>query len=168
MWLENQNLPYYVPQVKFFDQLELDKCKIKIKNGIIVDANCIPLTYDDESEYIFIISISNELFVTKSSQFIHHTSLSNGRPVLASGSIKIKNGEIIYLDMESGHYQPTMPYAFQTIKILKDMNVKFNSNCIIAYYNAWRIVNSNIDEYSDIDSLEIEYEKNEYYVLALR
>ena len=64
MWLETENVPFYIPSLKFLSEDEKTKIKVNIKDGKLVDRSGAPLQMNDENmEYIFVIDLHKNLYV---------------------------------------------------------------------------------------------------------
>jgi hypothetical protein len=50
----------------------------------------------------------------------HHSSFTSGGDILCAGMISGLNGKIVYLDNDSGHYQPTSAHLQRLVKHLYD------------------------------------------------
>lgn len=137
MWLEEQEIPYYTPQIKLFteEELALTKYTVFSQNGLIYDIKGRKPTLNEEKEeYIYVLSLERNFYITKADTSIRHFSLSGGKPVLAAGALKINEGKIVYLDGESGHYQPTVFDICQAIHLFKELGVIFEETLPIKYY----------------------------------
>lgn len=137
LWLETEEMSFRTLQMKFFSINEIEKSEIIIDKGIFKSAvNNLLLNLNDQNkEYIYILSLDKKMIVTEGGDLVRHTSLSHGRPVLGSGSLKIKDGNLIYIDAESGHYQPTPEVLYQVLQILKDKGANLDYSRIeVAYY----------------------------------
>jgi hypothetical protein len=145
LWLETEVIPFRTLQMKLFNDEELLSKKIEIQNGkFIYTANgkIVDLN-DDTKEFIYTISLNKELHIAEAGELVRHTALSSGKPLLGSGSLKIKNGELVYIDVESGHYQPTPQTLVQTLKILQEKGMSFQEKMNVAYYlNDQKVVES--------------------------
>lgn len=58
-----------------------------------------------DGSYNYIISPKGSLYLV--SDMTHHSLLRAGQPVLCAGTIDVKNGEIIQINPDSGHYHPS-------------------------------------------------------------
>ena len=75
------------------------------------------------------------LVVAEGSETIRHASLSLGKPVIGTGRLKINDGELTYIDVESGHYQPSPSTLFNTVQTLKKIGVKLSPEIVqVKYY----------------------------------
>lgn len=108
IWLESREISFESIQVDYLEEESLNNHELIIENGFLKkkDKKLANLC-DDSKEFIYALSLDKKLFVIESGNRIRHTSLTQGKPVLGAGSIKIKNGIITFIDAESGHYQPT-------------------------------------------------------------
>jgi hypothetical protein len=137
LWLETQEIPYYAAQVTFLDKEEIEKCRLDVDKGLLVrntNKEVADFARPDQ-EYLFIITLDKKLIVVEGNERIRHTSLSHGKPVLGSGAVKIKNGKVIYLDTECGHYQPPPESILQVMQILAEQGAKLDyANIQLKYY----------------------------------
>jgi hypothetical protein len=77
--------------------------KISLKNGLIVDEKGIIYSSPGNEVQDFVVTKDSKLHIG-----YKHQHLSEGNePVLAAGGIKIKNGQIVSVDNNTGHYRPT-------------------------------------------------------------
>lgn len=122
LWLEVHEVPFNTIQIKFLDKNTLLQNQLKISNGYFTYKVTKKMAHFDskDKEYIFVITMNQELIVTEGGDDIRHSSLSHGQPVLAAGALKIEHGKLVYIDTESGHYQPSPEFLLQAIKILLD------------------------------------------------
>lgn len=137
LWLETEEMSFRTLQMKFFSEKEIAESEIFIEKGLFKNAATKELSnlYDKNKEYIYSLSLEKKLIVTEGGEFIRHICLTHGKPVLGSGALKIKNGELIFIDVESGHYQPTPEVLYQVLQILKDKGAFLNYPKIeVAYY----------------------------------
>ena len=68
---------------------------------------------------------------------------------MGCGSLKIDNGNLVYIDVESGHYQPSSATLLNIIQTLKILGLAFNSKIVkIKYYSdEGDIVHSSLFEF---------------------
>jgi hypothetical protein len=137
LWLETEEMSFRTLQMKFFSTKEIEKSKIIVYKGSFKEAvsKLLANLNDKNKEYIYILSLDKKLIVTEGGDLVRHTSLSYGKPVLGAGSLRIENGNLVYIDVESGHYQPTPEMLHQVLQILKDNGAKLDYAKIdVAYY----------------------------------
>lgn len=136
MWLEMQSIPYYIPAINYFNNDELAKNIVNIRDGKLLNAQRRPLNaMEPEIVYLFAIMPDKTFYITKGSSSVRHTSITKGKPVLASGEIKVSNGIVTYWNTESGHYQPNISDALQTALLFKDLGINLSDNCQTMYYS---------------------------------
>jgi hypothetical protein len=91
----------------FLKQGELDKYLVSVNNGKLFDSEGALLNcFDDKKEYIFNIDLREDLYLVEPLNLIHHVSLSQGKPILGAGNMKVREGVIERIELESGHYLP--------------------------------------------------------------
>lgn len=136
MWLDAQSVPKSCPVVRYLDSVEQKKYLISVKNELLyygID-EAIPLTTTNEQLNLFIIDLDKNLYIAKAGQGIWHTSFTCGKPVFAAGQMKVKDGVIVGIAFDSGHYLPSPSLFYQAIEILKEMKVTFSNELTIIYY----------------------------------
>lgn len=130
LWLEDQELPKYIPQARYFDPKTLQTRKIVIKEGLLCKESegvFQPAHYYDHNKRpLFVINLKGELYIDFDTEMIFHTSLGLGKPVLAAGLIFINEGKITSISLESGHYIPSIEIGFQIFQILREQGYKQN------------------------------------------
>lgn len=77
-----------------------------------------------DQTYIYVQDHQGRFYLhIKKRGLINHTSLSNGKAVLAAGGLKVKDGKIIEVDTFSGHYKPTVEQLKTFLKFLEKSGV---------------------------------------------
>lgn len=153
LWLEDENLSKDVLYLNFMSDLDLKSHTVKVKNGLIYfnnfDAENI-IDYDDPNqEYIFNIDLSGEIILVPANKHIHHVSISKGKPVLGCGNMLVRKGKIVSIELESGHYLPTIEHGIQTIKILQRKGITLDPRVKFSYYADFSKHTSTIEEFTD-------------------
>lgn len=137
LWLETQEMSFRTLQMKFFSESEIAESEIIIEKDLFkgVTTNELSNLNDKNREYIYILSLEKKIIVVEGGELVRHICLSHGKPVLGSGSLKIENGNLVYIDVESGHYQPTPEVLYQVLQILQDKGTHLDYTKIeVAYY----------------------------------
>ena len=149
-WLEGEEVTFRTPQTSVFNDKKIKNYKIKFSKGLMYYCQSGKLVNtEDNVEYIYIVNLLGEMFITKSSDYIKHTSLSAGKPVLGAGSIKINNGQVIYISNESGHYRPEA-HILQKILYLFEKKHKVSiSNLNVNYYHNNNVVNESFYDFKN-------------------
>jgi len=138
LWLEGEHVPCSSQQVEVFSAGEVANCLIKrsaegylayYKTGSIVSQE------SDAPPFLYVFTVDQELLVATGSKSIRHLSLTRGAPVLCSGEMKILKGEIVYVDSESGHYQPTISHLLMVIEHLKQAGIRLAIDMRVKYYS---------------------------------
>lgn len=148
LWLETQEFGFNAIQVEQFDQQTLLDSTLTIRDGLFYqNGENTPATYDDEHEYIFILTLTQNLIVSQGSESVRHLSLSHGAPVLGVGALKIKEGRLIYIDAESGHYQPTPESLMQSLRIFEANGAKLDAHIEVKYYTAAGVISESYKDF---------------------
>ena len=103
---EGENLRKASP-VYYYPESGRAEIQTVIQGGLIFDAKGQKLTSYLNQSSLYVITPEGELFISRASihGLIHHSSLSGGRPLLAAGQIVVKDGVVVAIDLQSGHYQ---------------------------------------------------------------
>jgi len=137
LWLETEEVPFYTTQIDYLTQEELLKYRtvISSEDRLLYDSEGKKANFTSpDKEYIYVLSSANELIVVEGNEVIRHASLSLGKPVIGTGSLKVDNGELTYIDVESGHYQPSPEALLNTIQTLEKLGLKIDPNIIQSKY----------------------------------
>jgi hypothetical protein len=137
-WIaQHQKDKKYIPRILYVPKEDMNRRKIKF-NGkeAKFETTSEPLAAD--KNYIYVMNPRGDFFVESEDRTtqlkFHHSSLLAGEEVAAAGHLKVGNS--LYLDLESGHYQPTMQHMYNAVKALKDKNVDLGNTQIKATYEA--------------------------------
>lgn len=158
LWLEDQNLSKDVPYLIFLNDFELDKLVITVQNGLLYSNDALHLELidycDPEIEYIFNINLKGQLILTPATKTIHHVSLSHSKPVLGCGNMIVKKGQVVNIELESGHYLPSIDNGFQTLQIFHKLGIFLDSNTPFTYYHLGKRHKSTVGNFLSIFSSE--------------
>lgn len=99
-----------------FDEIALQKYNVFIEEGKVYAADSKSGEVRLFSSYvntpsIYVVTQDGQFRISAFSQKnkFTHATLGGGRPILAAGEIFLKDGRILAINFESGHYKP--PYA---------------------------------------------------------
>lgn len=60
------------------------------------------------SKYIYVVDLNHKFYIRRKRKGkFHHSSFICGRPARAAGSIVVKDGQLVLVNSNSGHYKPT-------------------------------------------------------------
>ncbi|TDG95521.1 hypothetical protein [Cardinium endosymbiont of Culicoides punctatus] len=139
IWLENKNVSRFYPTIELISKSELNKYEIFIKDNKLYHANGSRVHQPNlDKELIFIITCNLRIFACIASSKIRHTSLSHYKPILGSGSLWVKDGEVIQLSLNSGHYIPQLEHYLQTLNIFKEKSLHLNDDINLIYYKDYK------------------------------
>jgi hypothetical protein len=137
--LKNENRWCWPYSVKYLDEIERIKYKVTIKDGKLYNQkNDLIDTLDTSTlsfksqKAIFVMDRDGTVFLSNffEPKYFHHSSFLAGKPVCAAGEVKVIAGEIIEVNIASGHYKPSFELNKQFLQLLeKEYNIK-NVNLI--------------------------------------
>ncbi|WP_264330563.1 hypothetical protein [Wolbachia endosymbiont (group B) of Erebia ligea] len=141
--VEGRKIPGTNTRVKYFtpdDQAEYTKIpykgklyvdlmpenKLKGFKGKLYDTTD-KISKDKKGCVAYVITLDGKLVthehinVNESEWAYRHSTLAGGKPVLCSGLMKVVNGEITYIDNNSGHYKPEPANLYNAVKKLEGL-----------------------------------------------
>jgi hypothetical protein len=101
---------------------------VTIREGRLYDQEGKPLSSRRDRFSIYTIEPDLSLKITNfpSQNFIHHSSLTRGGPVIAAGQVLVENGRILAIDRHSGHYRPDSSRLDWVKKYLKERGISLS------------------------------------------
>lgn len=114
--------------IKYYSFEEQAESEVYLKGGLFVDQQEKPISV---TGYIYVVTEDGRLLIAKNIQGkIHHSSLAAGQAIISAGVISIIQGQISYLDNQSGHYRPDkLRFSAFTI-LLKNKGITLLPNAI--------------------------------------
>ena len=88
--------------------------RVQIVNGVMLTSDGTVLDTGksvEGNEWIFVVSAQDEVMYvhrkeTKGTPRFHHTSFLGAEPVKVAGQLEVINGQVISVNLHSGHYRP--------------------------------------------------------------
>lgn len=113
--------------VIYLDASQREQRRLLIRNGLVYDSTGKPLRdtrskHKNQNNYVMDAAGNFYLFDEFTTPNIRHSSVFAGGPVAGAGNIRIKDGRIVYIDSDSGHY-PTQPLFGNVLKELASCGV---------------------------------------------
>lgn len=139
MWLETQNLSKDVPYLDWLTPEQLLRYQIIVKQGLLYHQ--IGEIYEKihyanpDQEYIFNVEMDGRLILIPAEKTIHHVSISYGKPVLGCGNMLVNQGKITRIELESGHYLPTVEDGLQLINVLLELGITLDPSTPFSFYH---------------------------------
>lgn len=110
-----------VPYVKAAD-LKNYEVHIGKEDGTIRDTDGKSLP---NGSYIFVMSLSGQMYVAENDGPLHHSSFLQGRRVMGAGDFEIKDGKIAKITSRSGHYCPQFKETLDVLTVLQNQGVNW-------------------------------------------
>ncbi len=110
--------------VDFLSESERETHRLTVQDGKIINADGAPFdtssdagTGSQSSRAIFIMTSDGALYASKHSARckFHHSSFLAGAPVAAAGEIEVRDGQLLFLSNDSGHYEPPSSITEQAL-----------------------------------------------------
>lgn len=101
---------------------------------------CYNLSQDahpEDGKYLYVLDCNERFILIKetNNDSHHHSSIVQGGAVLCAGNIKIKKGEVVYIDYQSGHYRPHLENFIYALKKLINQKIPIESSYRAALEN---------------------------------
>lgn len=139
LWLENQHIPKYVPRVTYLQGEDLERCRLSVNDGLfwMHNENWIAKAEFNapSTRYLFAIDLEGEIYVAEEAHGISHSSFTSGQPVLGAGLLRISEGVLYSVALESGHYMPSLEIGYQILKIFEEKGVVFPAELEVVYFH---------------------------------
>lgn len=139
LWLENQNLPKYIPRVKYLNPEELENARLYVIQGLLCKkkgGSFEPVhLMDTRVRNLFVIDLHKDIYIAEEEAMgISHSSFTHGRPVLGAGLMLIDQGILHALNLESGHYLPSIEIGRQILLILNEKAINLPETFSVTYF----------------------------------
>ncbi len=136
MYLEQNCLYDLIPQVRYYSDAERSPFEITIKNGALYQADGQLLTTDKNREYLFVLTKDNKFYgcYSDSKKGIKHTSLTGGEAIKCGGALGVDNGRVYKIDLDSGHYFPSLAHLNKLVYYMKQHGVQLDDDILVNYH----------------------------------
>ena len=138
LWMETQPVPKWTPRVRYLVCRERELCGLEVQKGKIYckTADGLELAHfcSPGERYLFVIDLKKRWMGGLESTGLSHSSFTGGMPVLGAGLLKIDQGQIIALSLESGPYIPTPATGYQILMLLLEMGVELPPVLQVDYF----------------------------------
>jgi hypothetical protein len=116
--------------VQYLNEAERQKYKVKVSNGLLTDANGIPLDSADtkNGKLMFVMDQNGSIYAGPQDLMeFHHSSFLSGDPVAAAGELEIAHGQVVRHSRNSGHYQPNKEHHEQFIAEMNERGIDLSN-----------------------------------------
>lgn len=119
LWLEEFSTHRHEHWVRYLHSHEADELACHFQGELLVNSRGRPLSCAERQHFLFVIDLEQRLLVQRAESQFCHASFTRGRPVLASGVLQARAGQLQHLKFESGHYLSGPEQWWQAICLLK-------------------------------------------------
>jgi hypothetical protein len=117
-------------KVQYLNEVERQKYKVKVSNGLLTDTNNIPLDSADtiNGKLMFVMDQNGDIYMAPQRVMeFHHSSFLSGDPVAAAGELEIAHGQVITHSRKSGHYKPSKEHHEQFIAEMNEKGIDLST-----------------------------------------
>lgn len=99
-------------RVHYMSTVERESSRIRVWHGKIFDSKGRLIAGSLEGQgksFLYVMDEAGNIYISSNLEAVarfHHSSFLGGKNVAAAGVLRIRNGEIVYLNNDSGHYWP--------------------------------------------------------------
>jgi hypothetical protein len=95
------------------------------RDGSLYDTSTGSTHWSGEGRAIFVMDGSGNLYATLDQDpgRIHHSSLLGGEPVVGAGEIEVRDGKLVAMTDQSGHYTPAAEQNDRALQSLRDQGL---------------------------------------------
>ena len=72
---------------------------------------------------------------------IAHSSMTEGKPVVSAGEVKIENGKLTAITTYSGHYRPSLYSVYRTLDYFKSKGVDISDTLVYTFCDPAKVIN---------------------------
>jgi hypothetical protein len=130
----NPNRFFYPKTVKYMDEAEREKNRLFVggdgrlytTEGKPFDTADATTHWSGQGKAIFVMDGSGNLYATTKQEvgLTHHSSLLGADHVAGAGEIEVRNGTLVGMTDQSGHYHPSPATNDRALQSLRDQGVK--------------------------------------------
>lgn len=132
------NLPHppraFPTPVHYMDEAEREAHRLfvgadgrlyKASDGTPFDTSAARTHWSGQGKAIFVMDGNGNLYATTKQEVgrIHHSSMLGGEPVAGAGEIEVRNGTLVGMTDQSGHYQPEAVTNDRALQSLRDQGL---------------------------------------------
>ncbi len=99
-------------------------------DGSLFDSSAGSTHWSGGGRAIFVMDEHGNLYATLDQQVghTHHSSLLGGESVVGAGEIEVRDGKLVAMTDQSGHYQPTTEMNDQVLQSLRDQGLQADAD----------------------------------------
>ena len=122
----------YGQAVHYLDDAGRESYRVIPRDGKLLDVTGKPFDtagavthWSGDGKAIYVMDEQGNIYASNYQEVakFHHSSLLGGKPVSAAGELEVRNGEVIGLTDQSGHYLPTRSMTQQMVQRLRDAGI---------------------------------------------
>lgn len=145
LWLEKFARCTHERWVRYFSVLEQEEKRVSCDQGRLVTVRGRPLNCPERQHYLFVIDEDENLLAARAEAHLCHASFTRGRPVIAAGILQAREGRLVHLKFESGHYLSGPENWWQAFEFFEGMELDVSEPLRVTVFDRFRYVSRKID-----------------------
>jgi uncharacterized protein YukE len=119
-------------QVTYLDDAGRESYRVIPREGKLVDVNGQPFDtaggvthWSGDGRAIYVMDEQGNIYASNYQEVgkFHHSSLLGGKPVSSAGELEVRNGDLVRITDQSGHYRPTQAMTRQGVERLRAQGI---------------------------------------------
>lgn len=128
LWLETFSTYRHEQWVRYLTAEGASEKLCCFAEGRLLQRRGRPLSCAERQHFLFVIDCEKRLLVARADPQLCHASFTRGKPVLASGVLQAREGQLTHLKFESGHYLSGPEDWWQAIELFQEMGWEASRN----------------------------------------
>lgn len=153
LWLEDFSSFTHDRWMRYFTEDEQAEKEILVSEGRLATRKGRLLSCAERQHFLFVIDLQKRLLVTRAEPHVCHASFTRGQGVLGSGILQARDGVLVHIKFESGHYLSGPQEWWRALHFLRERGAEWGDKLRVTVFDRFRYISTRIDR-SDLERTE--------------
>ncbi len=144
LWLEHFSYTEAAPFFYYFNETEKAQTRLRIIDGKLCQQSGRPLHCSERQHYLFVIDLDGSFYAAREAAHLCHASFTRGRAVLGSGILQAREGTLVHLKFESGHYLSALDEWQQALRLLAKAGIHWPEGTRLTVFDRYRYISRRV------------------------